>query len=286
MSGEHAELGGPDLRNGIRRRGPQPSHPPASTTRGRFGELLLSVIGATEGAQGADPAPGRLADHAQCVVVSQQLRGKLCEGLERRPARAVAAGEFLYHMGEAARSVYLVRAGLVKTSLVSPGGQELTLRVHKAGDILGELCLCLGERREQAAALEQSNVVEIPVDLLIARLRQDPQAALDFASDACAHLVQAYERLRSLSVEPAMGRLTRTLLELASDLGETTPQGARIAHHITQEELARLIGARREVVSGLLNQLRSTGLISYTRRGLIVVNRQALRDLLHRIGEA
>jgi CRP/FNR family transcriptional regulator len=188
-------------------------------------------------------------------------------------------------MGEAARTVDLVRGGLIKTSVVSPGGQELTLRVHKAGDILGELCLCLGERREQAAALEESNVVEIPVELLIVKLRQDPQAALDFAADACAHLVQAYERLRSLSVEPVMGRLTRTLLDLASDLGETTPQGTQITHHITQEELGRLISARREVVSGLLNQLRNTGLISYARRGLIIVNRQALQSLLASIGE-
>jgi len=123
---------------------------------------------------------------------------------------------------------------------------------------------------------------------VIAKLRQDPQAAFAFAfaSDVCAHLVQAYERLRSLSVEPAMGRLTRTLLELASDLGETAPRGTQITHHITQEELARMIGARRKVVSGLLNQLRSTGLISYTRRGLIVVNREALEDLLDRIGGA
>jgi CRP/FNR family transcriptional regulator len=251
-----------------------------------YSVVTVGAGGLAQGARGATRLPGRLADHARCIVVPPQLRGKLCEELGRRPARTVAAGEYLYHMGEAARSVYLVRAGLVKTSLVSPGGQELTLRVHKAGDMLGELCLCLGERREQAAALEESNVVEIPVGLVMAKLRQDPHAALAFASDVCAHLVQAYERLRSLSVEPTMGRLTRTLLELASDLGETAPRGTQITHHITQEELARMIGARREVVSGLLNQLRSTGLISYTRRGLIVINREALEDLLDRIGEA
>ncbi|MEO8090847.1 MAG: Crp/Fnr family transcriptional regulator [Gemmatimonadales bacterium] len=263
----------------------RPTDPLTSESPGRFGELLLSVLGMGQGS-GDALAPRRLSDHSQCVVVSELFRGKLCEELGRRPARRIEAGEFLYHMGEAARSVYLVRGGLIKTSVVSPGGQELTLRVHKPGEILGELCLCLGERRDQAVALEKSEVVEIPLDLLIARLRQDPHAALDFASTACAHLVLAYERLRSLSVEPVLGRLTRTLLDLASDLGETTPQGIRIPHHITQEELARLISARREVVSGLLNQLRNAGLISYTRRGLIVLNRRALQDLLDSIGRA
>src|SRR5215210_6394413 len=85
---------------------------------------------------------GRLPGHPQCIATSDLFRGKLCEELGRRPSRRVRSGEFLYHMGEPARSVYLVRRGLVKTSLVSPGGHQLTLRIHKTGDILGELCLC------------------------------------------------------------------------------------------------------------------------------------------------
>ena len=229
---------------------------------------------------------GRLTGHQQCVVMADLFRGKLCEELGRRPARRVRSGKFLYHMGEAARSVYLVRGGLIKTSLVSPGGHELTLRLHKNGDILGELCLCMGERREQAVALEEGHVVEIPVDLLIARLRRDPAAALDFATAVSARLLQTYQRLESLSVEPAMGRLTRTLLDLASDLGEPAAHGIEIRHHITQEELGRLISARREVVSSLLNELRKMGFISYTRRGFIVVDREALHDLLESIDRA
>jgi CRP/FNR family transcriptional regulator, cyclic AMP receptor protein len=188
-------------------------------------------------------------------------------------------------MGEPARAVYLVRRGLIKTSMVSPGGQELTLRIHNTGDVFGELCLCANERREQAVALEQSEIVEIPLELMVAQLRQDPEAALDFATAATGQLLQTYQRLQSLAVEPAMGRLTRTLLDLASQVGEPTAQGTQIAHHITQEELARLISARREVVSSLLNQLRKAGFISYTRRGFIVIDRQALGDLLDSISE-
>jgi len=229
---------------------------------------------------------GFLTTHLQCVALSDLFRGKLCEELGRGPARRLESGEFLYHMGEAARSIYLMRSGLIKTSLVSPGGHELTLRLHKTGDILGELCLCIGERREQAVALEESDVVEIPLELLLARLRRDSVAALEFARAASARLLETYQRLESLSAEPVMGRLTRTLLDLASDLGEPAGDGIEIRHHITQEELGRLISARREVVSSLLNELRKTGLISYTRRGYIVVDRDALRALLESINQA
>jgi CRP-like cAMP-binding protein len=120
----------------------------------------------------------------------------------------------------------------------------------------------------------------------IARLRRDPSAALDFAKAASARLLETYQRLESLSAEPAMGRLARALLDLASDLGQPAAHGIQIRHHITQEELGRLISARREVVSSLLNELRKTGLISYTRRGYIVVDRDALQDLLESINQA
>jgi CRP-like cAMP-binding protein len=214
------------------------------------------------------------------------FRGRLCQELAGGPGRSLKAGELLYTMGQPAESVYLVRRGLVKTSLVSPGGQQVTLRLYPAGEILGELCVCTGERREQAMALETSEVVEIPLVTLLRRIRQDPQAALDFTSAVCEHLAAAHEGLRSLTFDPVSQRLARALLELADRLGVVGDRGVRIGHYITQEELAHMIGARREVVSGLLNRLRTEGMISYSRRGLIEVNREGLRTFIDSIPES
>ncbi|MGH7627973.1 MAG: Crp/Fnr family transcriptional regulator [Gemmatimonadales bacterium] len=227
-----------------------------------------------------------VGDHSQCVVLSNRFRGRLCEDLARRPARHLAAGEFVYLMGDVARSVYLVQRGLVKTAVISPGGQELTLRIHQPGDVFGELCLCSGERREQAVALEASEVVTITLEMLVARLRQDPLAALDLASVTCEHLAEAYDRLRSLSADPTMHRLARTLMDLAAGVGESAPDGTLVLHYITQQELAHLIGARREVVSSLLNRLRGRGFIRYSRRSPITVDPDALRAFLESFGHA
>jgi CRP/FNR family transcriptional regulator, cyclic AMP receptor protein len=221
----------------------------------------------------------RLLDHTECEILSTVFRGKLCDQVASGPTRRIAAGEFLYHAGGDARSTFLLRQGLVKTSVVSPGGQELTLRVYKAGDVIGELCLCTGERREQAVALEASDVIEIPIETFTARLREDPLVALEFATTVCERLADAHERLRSLAVDPVLGRLVRTLLSLAADLGKCTPQGTLLTHYLAQEELAQLVGARREVVSTMLNRLREKGLLTYTRRGLIRLDRPRLDKL-------
>lgn len=228
--------------------------------------------------------PARATDHAQCVAISSLFRGSLCEQLAQRPARRIAAGALLYRTGGDARSVFLIRRGLVKTSVVSSHGQELTLRLYKAGDIVGELCLCTRERREQAVAMEMSEVVEIPLELLTARLLQNPQAALEFAAAVCQRISEAEQRLLSFAADPVVERLVQTLIALTIELGEPSAEGTRIRHHFAQEELARLVGARREVISGLLNRLREQGLIAYTRRGLIVVDYPRLIELRQRLG--
>lgn len=185
----------------------------------------------------------------------------------------------LYHVGADARSVFLVRHGLVKASTVSQSGQEITLRVYKSGDVLGELCLCTGQRREQAVALEETDVIEVPVDRFIARLQEDPRIAIEFATTACERLADAHERLRSIALDPVLGRLVQTLLTLAKDLGEQTPMGTELTHHFAQGELARIVGARREVVSTLLNRLRDKGFVSYTRGGRMCIDRVRLQNL-------
>jgi hypothetical protein len=72
---------------------------------------------------------------ASCFTLTRVLRGRLCQQLAGGSGRSIEPGERLYSMGQPAESVYLVRRGLVKTSLVSPGGQELTLQLYQAGDI-------------------------------------------------------------------------------------------------------------------------------------------------------
>jgi CRP/FNR family transcriptional regulator len=115
---------------------------------------------------------------------------------------------------------------------------------------------------------------------LLARLRDDPDAALELASAVCERLADAQEQIESLSWDTVLYRLVRTLLRLANELGEPSESGTRLAHYISQEELARLVGARREVVSGLLNRLRASGHISYSPRGAITVRRNSLQRFL------
>lgn len=221
-----------------------------------------------------------LNNHNSCIVFSQLFRGKLCEQLTHRVGRHFEPDEYIYMAGEEARSVYYLRQGLVKTSIVSEEGEELILGVHKPGEVFGELCLCSGERREQALALEPSEIVEITLEHLLNHLRQNSQALTDFLKGVLHHLSGAQVQLQMLAFDKTSERLARTLLKLAEELGKPIPEGVELEHYIKQEDLARMIGASREVASSSLNRLRTLGWVHYSRKGRITVNTEALRTFL------
>ncbi|HET6343203.1 MAG TPA: Crp/Fnr family transcriptional regulator [Gemmatimonadota bacterium] len=206
------------------------------------------------------------------------LRGKFCEALESRPGRRIGAGEILYLPGDPATRSYYLRRGLVTTSLVSQEGGELIVGIHKPGDLIGEPCLPEAERTDLARALEESEIVEVSCADFVDHLQTDSEALLDFMHAMNGRLSELRAQLWSLARESVRLRLVRTLLTLADKLGEQTPEGARITHHLRQEDLAKMVGARREVVSRELNRLRREGAVRYSR-GSIQIDLRALREL-------
>jgi CRP/FNR family transcriptional regulator len=190
----------------------------------------------------------------------------------------IERGRRIYCQGDPSASVYFLRSGLIKTSLVTEDGKEQILRIYKVGEVFGELCFCTSVRREEALALEDSEVVELSFSELIGHLQGNAQALASFLSTISHHLTDAYEQIRLLSSEKVMARLIQTLLRLAEEMGEPIKDWVRLRHHLTQDDLARMIGARREVTSTLLNQLRALGCIDYAPRGQFLLNPSHLRQ--------
>lgn len=194
------------------------------------------------------------------------------ESLRRHPARHVAAGEFVYLKGDAAQSVYLLRSGLVKISVVWRDGRELIVRLARPGELFGETSLGAAEYGEHARTLEPCEIVEIPTADLVAQMARDP-GAVTLLKEFALRLREARQTVDGLAFASTMERLCLVLGQLATELGEPDGAAVLIPHYIKQEDVARMTGARREVVSGLLNRLREKGVISYSRKGSLRVDR-------------
>lgn len=221
-----------------------------------------------------------LGDHRHCIALSGCFRGKLCEQLMNRSGRCVPKGQLVYGLGDSAQSVFFLRQGLVKLTSMTEDGRESILRLHQAGDVFGELCHCTGERREQAVTMEESDIVELSFDDFIAHLQSNRPAFLLFLSNVAQQLSSAYEQIQTLSFSSTMERLVRTLTRLADEFGVLEGEWIKLTHYFRQDDLAQMIGARREVVSTLLNQLRDQGLITYARKDGLLLSRSGLEEYL------
>jgi CRP/FNR family cyclic AMP-dependent transcriptional regulator len=173
----------------------------------------------------------------------------------------------VYGYGDPVDSLYLVKAGQVRTSTLSPEGRELVTGLHGPGDMFGQFCLCQQHHRnEQAVAIEPSKVVHIGVEEII-DLAATRDGALSMLQLFCHRISSLEEQIAQLAFAKVRTRLALLLMRLAED-GEAQPDGSSVCHNgPTHEEMASRINTTREQVTTLLAQFRSAGYIDYRRTG-------------------
>ena len=72
------------------------------------------------------------------------------------------------------------------------------------------------------------------------------------------------------------GRVAKALSELAAKFGIKGPDGIHVAHDLTQEELAQLVGASRETVNKALADFASRGWVRLEARAVVILDEERL----------
>ncbi len=144
--------------------------------------------------------------------------------------------------------------------------------------MIGDMSVLDGEPRSASAyALEDVHVLVLNADDFVSFLERHPKAALALLRMQNARLREADQKRIEYSAHDSVGRVASRLVELAVRYGESSDGGIRITAPLTQEELAGWTGASREAVSKALQTLRARGWIETHRRGITVLNLDALR---------
>jgi CRP/FNR family transcriptional regulator len=174
-------------------------------------------------------------------------------------------GTTIYSLDDLATHIYSVISGRVKILRVSAGGQQKITSIHYGGDLFGELALAGGasgaRRRDEAVALDTTSVAMIRVEDFWRATRHNPGLAQDTLGCLARRLDEAHDQLESLVFDDNSRRLMRVLVDLSGKASRAGEASVRLTH----EEIAGLIGSAREVVTGLMLDLRRRGLIDYKR---------------------
>lgn len=181
-------------------------------------------------------------------------------------------GDIILLEGESGGALCYVCQGLVKVFKTSPEGREQVLRLIAAGYTFNDVpALDGGPNPASAAAMEASTIYLIPRTSLHKLISSEPAVAsaiIQTMAQALRHLVGLVE---DLSLRHVTARVAKLLLEQETS---TTKR-----HHLTQQEMAAIVGTAREVVGRALKELEIAGTIEMQQGRAIIVNRERLRVL-------
>lgn len=188
----------------------------------------------------------------------------------------------LFCQGEKCEYVWLITEGIVKLSHLTKQGSEVTVALMKKGDVIGNLCEHSSQSvmMETAEILGEVNYLRFSYDDFKMMLSDYPALAWWVIGRNYTHQQNIERKLCAILTQSVEVRVAETLLELASLFGSRCAHGYALEIYLTQQQIADLAGASRSVVSTILNNFRSRGMLNYTR-DQICINDATLCDFCH-----
>jgi len=173
--------------------------------------------------------------------------------------------------GDASKSVFLLRKGLVFIEHTNKDGETMAVDLAAAPTALGLDQIDGQPSPDVAQTVTVSEICVAPIDTLAHTLGRHPDLALGLVRSVSTLLRSARYRMATLASKQASARIAGLLLEL-DKLGMTSIP-------ITRDEMGRLAGLRSETVSRILTRLRKAKVLSLRGRVFGVIDRVAMEKL-------
>jgi len=203
------------------------------------------------------------------------------EGLfARGRIRHYAANDVIFLAGQPGESILAVLSGAIRISIPTADGRDIVLAILGPGDICGEIALLdRGERTADARAAIDCSVVVLERRDVLAFLAQHPGAWTMLIEMLCQRLRGAQQQIAEFALAPVPVRLAKALLRLATAEGDAADGDTRACVHLSQVELAGVIGATRESVNKYLRAWQRKGCLQIADRRIVITDRAAVESL-------
>jgi CRP-like cAMP-binding protein len=186
--------------------------------------------------------------------------------------------QIVFSQGDPANSVFYIRDGKVKITVISEQGKEAVVAVLGTDEFCGEGCLT-GQplRVATATAMTACEIMRLEKAAIIQVLHDEPAFSEMFVAHLLARTLRVEADLVDQLFNSSEKRLARALLLLANFGKEGKPE--TIIAKVSQEMLAEMIGTTRSRVSKFMNKFRKLGFIKYN--GGMEVHSSLLNVVLH-----
>lgn len=199
----------------------------------------------------------------------------------RRPLKR---GEFLFRSGSTLASLYAIRSGFMKSTVLHEDGREQVAGFHMMGDLMGMDAIGTSQHLCDAVALEDSEVCEIPLQALESMSRSIPSLQQHFHRIMSREIARDYGVMLLLGSMRAEERLAAFLLNLSQRFAARGYSPTEFHLRMTREEIGSYLGLKLETVSRTLSGFQTQGLIAVQNKHLRILKLEKLRELLSQHG--
>lgn len=182
--------------------------------------------------------------------------------------RSAPRGSAVMHEGDAADCLYVVISGRLKVTVGEADGKETILTIIGPGEFFGEMSLIDDNPRSASVvAIEPCELLALTGRTFRKCLVENLGLAMAVMRVLVRRLREADRKIGSLAMLDVYGRVARLLLDMSENV-----DGQRVvARRITKQDIARMVGASREMVTKVMKDLQTSGYIEV--RGSTIVLR-------------
>ena len=186
--------------------------------------------------------------------------------------RRFKRGEVIVEQGEKSNTLFIILTGRVRVVTSDKRGREVILATLQPGDYIGEMSLIDNEPHSANCR------AEVQTDMLVLGRAEFARCLPEHSSLSYAILRGLVRRLRhadrqieSLALLDVYGRVARTLLEMSEEV-----DGVKIIRNkVSRQDMAKVVGASREMVSRVMKDLEERGVIETQDNGSVVIKERA-----------
>jgi CRP/FNR family cyclic AMP-dependent transcriptional regulator len=185
--------------------------------------------------------------------------------------RSYARGEVIFREDDPGDALCVVVKGLVKIYLTSADGGEMLLVTLGPSAVFGELPMVDGGLRSaSAAAVEASTLLTLTRTALLEALSGSPQLVDGLLRSMGSMVRRLTDQAADLVFLDLHGRVAKLLLGLAEERGTTDAGGLALDLHLTQTDLANMVGGSRQSVNQVLHSFARRGYLDLDGRRIVI----------------
>jgi CRP/FNR family cyclic AMP-dependent transcriptional regulator len=185
--------------------------------------------------------------------------------------RSAARGSMIMAAGDPTDSLYIVLSGRLKVMMSDADGKEVILNILGPGEFFGEMGLIDdAPRSASVVAIEPCELLSISKRDFKRCLADNFEMTMALMRGLVRRLRDADRKIGSLALLDVYGRVARLLL----DMSETVNGQKMVTRRLPKQDIAKMIGASREMVSRVMKDLQLGGYIEM--RGSSIVLRDTI----------